>query len=518
MPSPGRPASEARKADAYAGEPVFLPFPVLDHRAAATPDRRRLLVIVGIVLVVWGWVDVRLRGTVDPANAEIHKTDFTVYTEAGAAFFDGRDPYQVTNPRGWGYLYLPLFAMLVAPLHVFSPRTQVLIWFYLSVLMLWGCYRECQRLRGLLFNDRLDGGRARQWSSMSIPGWIGWAAVLAIMLPAFNCMQRGQIGMLKLYLLLLGFRLVLSSGTLLRSFAAGAVLSLPIVLKITPAVPVGCLLLQQFASAWWSGERRVKSLRGASCSLGVVCGLLFCIFPLPSAMVGSEANLHHLNSWWNLVGSKADDVGFDRFAGNSYSVRNQSLSNAVHRFGNWAGYQFAGGGYDDLGEEFDRQAARLAMDTEFVAQVLLPVRAALGGLLLVLVIVAARRQDRLLEAAVFGLACVATLIVSPIARGHYYVLLLPASLFLPWWLDCAGRHRLARWMAWIPAALTIAHYTAMDFTGRVGLLGLGITAWYIAATSLIIAFSRQATENERSTEAEPHADWTGTVAPLRKAA
>jgi len=52
------------------------------------------------VLAVWGWFDVRVRGTIDP-NSAIHKTDFTVYTEAGAAFFDGRDPYKVTNPRGW---------------------------------------------------------------------------------------------------------------------------------------------------------------------------------------------------------------------------------------------------------------------------------------------------------------------------------------------------------------------------------------------------------------------------------
>ena len=64
---------------------------------------------------VWGLTDVRQRGYPDvPAE---HRTDLTVYTEAGAAFFDGRPPYEVSNPRGWTYLYPPLLAMLLAPLH-----------------------------------------------------------------------------------------------------------------------------------------------------------------------------------------------------------------------------------------------------------------------------------------------------------------------------------------------------------------------------------------------------------------
>ena len=84
--------------------------------------RMRVIVVLVIALAIWGWFDVRLRGTVDPNDLGLHKTDFTVYTEAGAAFFDGRDPYKVTNPRGWGYLYPPAFAMLIAPLHALPPR------------------------------------------------------------------------------------------------------------------------------------------------------------------------------------------------------------------------------------------------------------------------------------------------------------------------------------------------------------------------------------------------------------
>ena len=38
-----------------------------------------------VIFALWGWVDVRNRGAV--AANRIHMTDFTVYTEAGAAFF-----------------------------------------------------------------------------------------------------------------------------------------------------------------------------------------------------------------------------------------------------------------------------------------------------------------------------------------------------------------------------------------------------------------------------------------------
>ena len=55
------------------------------------PTRLRVMVTLALAIAAWGWFDVRARGTVEPGK--IHITDFTVYTEAGAAFFDGRDPY-----------------------------------------------------------------------------------------------------------------------------------------------------------------------------------------------------------------------------------------------------------------------------------------------------------------------------------------------------------------------------------------------------------------------------------------
>src|SRR5262245_44975356 len=104
------------------------------------PTRTRVIVVLALAMAVWGWTDVRLRGQIHPDDLLWHKTDLTVYTEAGAAFFDGRDPYTVTNVRQWRYLYPPLFAILVSPLHGLDPEWQVLVWFVLSTLMCWGVY------------------------------------------------------------------------------------------------------------------------------------------------------------------------------------------------------------------------------------------------------------------------------------------------------------------------------------------------------------------------------------------
>jgi Glycosyltransferase family 87 len=161
---------------------------------------------LGIAFAIWGWVDVIPRGVVNRHHINEHRTDFTVYTEAGAAFFDGRDPYQVSNPRGWRYLYPPMFAILVAPLHALRPMWQVAVWYVLSVGMLFGCYFELRRILDAVFR-RTDQGA--DGASRMLP-WICAATIATALLPAFNCLQRGQVEVFKLYLLVLGFRIALT--------------------------------------------------------------------------------------------------------------------------------------------------------------------------------------------------------------------------------------------------------------------------------------------------------------------
>jgi hypothetical protein len=89
-------------------------------------------------------------------------------------------------------------------------------------------------------------------------------------------------------------------------------------------------------------------------------------------------------------------------------------------------------------------------------------------------------KDRLALLAAYGLAIVATFLVSPVARGHYYLLWIPGCLFLSLWLWRQHRQAQAWQVALWPVGLTVLHYALLDYTGRVGLLGLGTTAWFFA--------------------------------------
>jgi hypothetical protein len=473
----------------------ILPLNHISRRPRRWSTPGRWLIALLVVVTIWGLVDVRRRGYPYPQTPQEHRTDFTVYTEAGAAFFDGREPYEVANPRGWTYLYPPMFALSVAPLHALPTQDQVTVWFFFSLLVCWGCYRECRHILAIVRSE--NESIAAAWSR-----WFPWLAVAAIVvavLPTLNCLQRGQVGLVKTFLLLLGLRLIIGGRSYRSWITGGIVLAMPIVLKIIPLLPVGFLLFLQLAD--WVRRRwaaRPSSVpvghRFAASTLGVCCGLVLFFFLAPAALVGWNANLRHLNTWAQFMLTKADDGGMDPRSGNSHSARNQSLQNATYRFGNFAAHVFGSGPDDRLVEEF--HAPTMAMDQPAVERTLFFARAALALALLSLgVRLGCGDGSRLNLAAGFALACVAMLVVSPVARGHYFMLLSPATLLVPLWLDRRNCHRAAVVMAIIPPLLPILHYGLLPFAGRIGLLGLGTAGWFMAALVLMARADHFAAES-----------------------
>lgn len=456
---------------------------------------RGLFLGLGTALIVWCAVDVYRRGIVDPAQPWLHMTDFTVYTEAGAAFFDGREPYDVSNVRGWKYLYPPLFGLLVAPLHALAPEWQVSVWFVLCAGMCFGCYFECRRLVArLIETDAIPQSR--------VPPWLFGTALLAVLFPALNCLQRGQMGITLIYPLLLGFRLIVLGTTPRAWLGGGLVLALPVAFKLTPALPVACLLLVLLAAAVRRRRRPLPALwtgsAGAApaCDIGLpqvlwstsgaLAGTAMFFLLLPSLLIGWNANGRALQIWHTRVVSKVNDVKSSDFGGDVASVRNQSLSNAVYRGGNWVAHCVANGPDDRQVDTTEHALGSMPMDAPAVERCLLLMRIAA---LLALAAVgwrAAGRGDLLSIGSLFGLACVGTLVFSPIARGHYFVFLLPAALFVPLHVTPPGSsERRGLVFALVPAFLSVLHYVALDYAGRVGALGIGIALWYFAACGVL---------------------------------
>jgi hypothetical protein len=101
-------------------------------------------------------------------------------------------------------------------------------------------------------------------------------------------------------------------------------------------------------------------------------------------------------------------------------------------------------------------------------------------------VVRARFKNELVgRGTVLGLACVATLVICPVARACYYVLFLPAIPFVSGRLLELGKPRYASFFAWLPVALVWLHYLLLPTSGRIGLLGLGATAWFLATCVLL---------------------------------
>src|SRR5262249_38877578 len=117
--------------------------------------------------------------------------------------------------------------------------------------------------------------------------------------------------------------------------------------------------------------------------------------------------------------------------------------------------------------------------------------------------------DRLSVGFALGLACVATLVISPVARGHYFLLYVPALLFGGLWLRERYSEKQALWFALIPALLCSCHYLAMSVAGRMGLLGIGTSLWFFAACGVVVAHARWRLSCEidtRSASAESNCD------------
>jgi hypothetical protein len=279
---------------------------------------------------------------------------------------------------------------------------------------------------------------------------------------------------------MLGCRLVLEGKSRAIWFLGGLTLSLPASIKLVPALPVVFLLFQQWASVAIPDRRGRTWGRAIASTLGVSVGALLFLLLIPASVIGWRENLHYLDVWQKQVVNN-DRVG-PRAGFNIHSFRNQSLANGVFLLSKAIGPSEA---QVDSGP-----GARALPPRKRLGRIGHPsVRIAIGGILIALLAVAAivgRRANSLDAFTVFGLTCCATLLVSPLAWGHYFMAQLPALLCVPIWLGRRGLPRAARAAAVIPMVLSWSHYLAMPYLGEVGILGIGTTAWFSFACGLML--------------------------------
>ena len=144
-------------------------------RLSAQRTRAIVLLALAVAMAVWGWTDVRLRGTVDPTTDHSQDRLHGVHRSRRRVFRWPRSLYESPIRAAGDISTLRCSPSFVAPLHALDPKTQVLVWFGLSVVMAWGCYGECLRIACAA----MPGAQPTEDPLDPIPTWIGSAAVAA---------------------------------------------------------------------------------------------------------------------------------------------------------------------------------------------------------------------------------------------------------------------------------------------------------------------------------------------------
>jgi hypothetical protein len=128
----------------------------------------------------------------------------------------------------------------------------------------------------------------------------------------------------------------------------------------------------------------------------------------------------------------------------------------------------------------------LPMDSEQAGRAVLLARMAVLVALGLAAIRIAWAPALLAQTTAFGIGCATMLVFSPISWVHYFMCLAPPVLLTPIWMLRNDRIRTAWVVACIPPALVLTHYVWLGGAGRVGLLGLGLTAWLLVTLGAIM--------------------------------
>lgn len=465
-------------------------------RAANATDRnwRLLIAAVAVVLTIFVMVDVRRRGRTSPLppgvaasiepeaarrfpfgrSTSSHRTDLTAYTAAAHVLADGgsaEDAYRAQSPRGWRYQYLPLLAALLMPISFATTPIQSLLFGLLSAAIVIALLFESRAWWRLL-------ARPPDAPAASLPLFILIGVLAATILPALNSLQRGQVGLLIIWPLMLGFRWMWMARSAPVCASSAALLAFPAVLKFIPMMPAGIALLMAIGAPGNAHPRRA-----IPAVLGFGAGVVLFAALVPGLLIGPQRTYDASRLFVQSVVANPEFSSDWQFE--QHSHRNQSFDSAA-----WKLLRTLRGdervAADPLGlvdgENVEPRPPAMFARTSTMLRVLLT-------LLSVATAIRMARDGVRGAFAGFGVACLATLVVSPVSWGHHFTMLLPTMLAVPAWLDARGRSGTAFACSLSLGGAVMIHYAAVDLAGPIGLLGLTATA--VLVVLLLVAWQRK---------------------------
>lgn len=186
-------------------------------------------------------------------------SDFAIFWNAGRAVLEGRDPASVDR-----YLYLPCFAVAIAPLALLPFAAALTLWQFASLAALAWSTRVCFRMV-----EREGLGRS---------AWLAWAPLLIALRFVDSNLAYGQVNLLTFALCTASIDAWLRA----RELRAGTLLGSAAALKIVPAA-LGIV---------FAARHSMRALAAL-----VVAALLW-VWVLPAPVLGWGANVDGLQRWW----------------------------------------------------------------------------------------------------------------------------------------------------------------------------------------------------------------------------
>ncbi|HET9952818.1 MAG TPA: glycosyltransferase family 87 protein, partial [Candidatus Eisenbacteria bacterium] len=221
------------------------------------PGARRILVGIalaaGIVAIGFSCVSKQLRSG----------NDFPIYYEAARTLLSGGSPYDVTSGLH-GYVYLPFFALLLAPLTALPLAAAAWAWYLANVGFMAASI-------GMAIRAARSGERAR------LPGWAAAAALVPLLGFFHDNLALGQANLFLLVLVVGGIAGLLGPGP---RILPGVLLGFAAALKMNLAILVVPILLRG----------KVRPVAGFA--VGIACAIL-----LPLAYLGPVRGVDLMSQW-----------------------------------------------------------------------------------------------------------------------------------------------------------------------------------------------------------------------------
>ena len=382
-------------------------------------------------------------------KSKLSKGDLNVYLYASNLIVRQENIYETPNrdldKGGSYYLYLPLFAISLVPLTLLPIEANIVLWTIFNVfLVFWTVKMFYEAMTGEGF---FEIPLPERWT-------IAFFSILLTLRFILYHLAYGQANLLILALLVLGLKLWSKK----RETGAGAVIGLAIVLKVIAAPFI----------FWFVARRNLKTV------FGIALGIFAGAFLIPWLVLGFEKTLEYNNYWLNNM-ALSDDLIVSKVP----LVINVSPQALLYRL------------FTDV-KAFDYRGEPVFLTVyQLPAQTIRILAHLIQGIIAATIVVYAVKYRRAPEIiSKWGgaaLTFAAIPLFAPTSQKHYFVVLLPAYLYVVYvWRSLELKDKWFRRL--IVASFAVASMTVDGIVGDTldnlftvtGFIALG-TVFLIAA-------------------------------------